>query len=148
MSNPIKDLMGPTRLPFLILTPACVVLGWGTAHWCQGHINVFHLVLALIGATCAHISVNAFNEYFDFKTALISKPGAPLSAAAAAEPCPKSRNSYLIPWPWLGPHLSSQPLSAFIFCIKWVYGCCRWAFWGFFWSMPIPPGWPTIRSYA
>ena len=70
MSNTIKDLLGPTRLPFLILTPACVLLGWGTAHWSQGRINVFHLVLALIGATSAHISVNAFNEYFDFKSGL------------------------------------------------------------------------------
>ncbi len=58
------------RLPFLVLAPACVLLGLGTALWSQGQVNYFYFVLALIGAVCAHISVNAFNEYFDFKSGL------------------------------------------------------------------------------
>ena len=58
------------RPPFLVLTPACVVLGLGTAVWTNGHVSVLHFVLALIGATSAHICVNAFNEYFDFKSGL------------------------------------------------------------------------------
>ena len=66
----IKSLLGPTRLPFLILTPACVVLGWGTAYDSGAHINGVHFFLALIGAVSAHVSVNAFNEYFDFKSGL------------------------------------------------------------------------------
>jgi 1,4-dihydroxy-2-naphthoate polyprenyltransferase len=61
------------RLPFLILTPACVLLGLGTAVWTTGHVNGWHFVLALLGAVCAHISVNAFNEYFDFKSGLDAK---------------------------------------------------------------------------
>ncbi len=68
--NKFKFLLGPMRLPFLILTPACVLLGLGTAVWTTGHINGWHFALALIGAVCAHISVNAFNEYFDFKSGL------------------------------------------------------------------------------
>ncbi|UCG53850.1 MAG: prenyltransferase [Candidatus Latescibacterota bacterium] len=58
------------RLPFLILTPACVVLGLGTAVWSFGDVSVFHFVLALVGGISAHISVNAFNEYFDFRSGL------------------------------------------------------------------------------
>jgi 1,4-dihydroxy-2-naphthoate octaprenyltransferase len=58
------------RVPFLILTPACVLLGLGTAFWEIGRINAFYFVLALIGGLAAHISVNAFNEYFDFKSGL------------------------------------------------------------------------------
>ena len=58
------------RLPFLILTPACVVLGLATAVWTGGQVNWFHFVLVLIGAVSAHIAVNAFNEYFDFKSGL------------------------------------------------------------------------------
>jgi len=69
----IKFLLDPMRLPFLVLTPACVVLGLGTAILTQGKINWFHLILVLIGALAAHISVNAFNEYFDFKSGLDAK---------------------------------------------------------------------------
>jgi 1,4-dihydroxy-2-naphthoate octaprenyltransferase len=58
------------RLPFLLLTPACVVLGLGSAEWTSGNVNVLFFILALIGAVCTHISVNAFNEYFDFKSGL------------------------------------------------------------------------------
>ena len=66
----LKYLAGPMRPPFLILTPACVLLGLGTAVWTSGRVNAFYFVLVLIGAVCAHISVNAFNEYFDFKSGL------------------------------------------------------------------------------
>jgi 1,4-dihydroxy-2-naphthoate octaprenyltransferase len=65
-----KDILGPMRLPFLILTPACVVLGLGTAAWTSDGVNALYFVLALVGAITAHISVNAFNEYWDFKSGL------------------------------------------------------------------------------
>ena len=68
--NKFKLLLGPMRVPFLILTPACVLLGLGTAIWTTGHVNWLHFALALVGAVCAHISVNAFNEHFDFKSGL------------------------------------------------------------------------------
>lgn len=68
-----KFLLDPMRLPFLILTPACVVLGLATAIWTSGHVNWFHFFLVLIGALSAHISVNTFNEYFDFKSGLDAK---------------------------------------------------------------------------
>jgi 1,4-dihydroxy-2-naphthoate octaprenyltransferase len=65
-----KDLTGPMRLPFVILTPACVLVGLGTAVWSIGEVDYIYFTLALIGAIAAHISVNAFNEYFDFKSGL------------------------------------------------------------------------------
>ena len=65
-----KLILGPMRVPFLILTPACILLGLGTAVWEFGKVNFFHFVIVLIGAVAAHISVNAFNEYFDFKSGL------------------------------------------------------------------------------
>ena len=68
--NESKYLLGPMRVPFLILTPACVLLGFGTAVWRTHEVNILYLVLALIGAVCAHISVNALNEYFDFRSGL------------------------------------------------------------------------------
>jgi len=71
--NQSKLLLGPMRVPFLILTPACVLLGVGTAVWTSGHVNFIYLAPIFIGAVCAHISVNAFNEYFDFKSGLDSQ---------------------------------------------------------------------------
>ena len=69
----MKTLLGPMRIPFLILTPACVTLGYATAVWTTGNVNVLYFILALIGAVSAHISVNAFNEYFDFKSGVDEK---------------------------------------------------------------------------
>ena len=69
----IYDLRGPMRLPFIILTPACVILGLGTAVWEGASANGFRIILLLLGAVSAHISVNAFNEYFDFRSGLDRK---------------------------------------------------------------------------
>lgn len=63
-------IFGPMRLPFLVLPPACVALGAGTAVWTGSDLNFFYLWMAFLGAVCAHISVNALNEYDDFKSGL------------------------------------------------------------------------------
>ena len=63
-------ILGPMRLPFLILTPACVVLGAATAVRSGAQVNLYYLSLAFVGAVAAHISVNALNEYHDFKSGL------------------------------------------------------------------------------
>ncbi len=68
-----KSLLGPMRVPFLLLTPACVAVGIGTAYHQNGSVNWGQALLVLIGALAAHISVNAFNEYFDFKSGLDSR---------------------------------------------------------------------------
>ena len=68
--NKLKLLFGIMRAPFLILTPACVLLGLGTTLWTTGHVNWLYFALVLVGAVCAHTSVNAFNEYFDFRSGL------------------------------------------------------------------------------
>jgi 1,4-dihydroxy-2-naphthoate octaprenyltransferase len=66
----LKGLLGPMRPPFLLLTPACVLLGLATACWRMGRVSIPYFVLALIGAVSAHISVNALNEFFDFRSGL------------------------------------------------------------------------------
>jgi 1,4-dihydroxy-2-naphthoate polyprenyltransferase len=70
VGNDLKQLLGPMKPPFLLLTPACVLLGWGTARWTCGPVNLLHLAVALFGALAAHISVNALNEYLDFRSGL------------------------------------------------------------------------------
>lgn len=66
----LKHLLGPMRLPFLILTPACVFLGWGTSVRESAQVDASYLLLALVGAMAAHVSVNALNEYHDFRSGL------------------------------------------------------------------------------
>jgi 1,4-dihydroxy-2-naphthoate polyprenyltransferase len=65
-----SPILGPMRPRFLLLTPACVLLGAATATWSGAELNPVYLALALAGALCAHISVNALNEYEDFKSGL------------------------------------------------------------------------------
>jgi len=66
----IALLCGPARPPFLLLTPACVALGVGTAYWEVGQVSLSQVFLVLLGALSAHVSVNAFNEYFDYQSGL------------------------------------------------------------------------------
>jgi len=86
----LKYILGPMRLPFLMLTPACVILGLSTAVWTTGKqdtINYVSFLLAMTGAFAAHISVNAFNEYFDFKSGLDLKTvRTPFSGGSGAIP--------------------------------------------------------------
>jgi 1,4-dihydroxy-2-naphthoate polyprenyltransferase len=63
-------LIGPMRPNFLVLTPACVLLGIATAFWSGASLNPLYIALILLGALMAHISVNALNEYHDFKSGL------------------------------------------------------------------------------
>jgi 1,4-dihydroxy-2-naphthoate octaprenyltransferase len=69
----LKSLQGPMRVPFLILAPVCVVVGVATAYLQTHQFNWLYILLVLIGAVAAHITVNAFNEYFDFKSGLDAK---------------------------------------------------------------------------
>ncbi len=66
----LKTILQTIRLPFLILTPACVLLGLSTSLTSQSPINIFMFFLVLAGALSAHISVNTLNEYYDFKSGL------------------------------------------------------------------------------
>lgn len=71
--KPFPFLFGPMRVPFLLLTPACVAVGVATAYRQTGHLSLLDVLIVLIGALAAHISVNVFNEYYDFKTGLDSR---------------------------------------------------------------------------
>lgn len=61
------------RGPFLLLVLSCVLLGVSTAWFSQRTVNIGLAFLALLGGLCAHVSVNVFNEYFDFRSGLDSR---------------------------------------------------------------------------
>lgn len=69
----LKSLLGPMRIPFLILTPACVAVGVATAYRQTHEISWLQILLVLFGALASHICVNSFNEYFDFTSGLDAK---------------------------------------------------------------------------
>jgi 1,4-dihydroxy-2-naphthoate octaprenyltransferase len=86
MSEP-KYSFGPMRLPFLILTPACVFLGVAAAVWTAGRVSLLGSVLALVGGLATHISVNALNEYHDFTSGLDARTTrTPFSGGSGALP--------------------------------------------------------------
>lgn len=94
----LKNIMGPMRPPFLILTPACVLLGLGAAIYTEGRVNPFYFIMTLIGAVASHIAVNAFNEYFDFRSGLDLKTvRTPFSGGSGTLPA--------------NPHLERQALT-------------------------------------
>jgi 1,4-dihydroxy-2-naphthoate octaprenyltransferase len=100
----MKHILGPMRLPFLILTPACVLLGLGTAVWTSDGVNYIHFVLALIGGIAAHIAVNSFNEYWDFKSGLdLRTQRTPFSGGSGTLPAK--------------PELARQALTTAIFAV-------------------------------
>ena len=66
----IKTVVQSSRLPFLILTPVCVLLGASIVVYKGQSVDLFLLALIIIGALSAHVSVNTFNEYLDFKSGL------------------------------------------------------------------------------
>lgn len=66
----LRALFGTMRLPFLILTPACVAVGVGTVYASHSPLNALPVFLVLFGALASHMCVNTFNEYFDFKSGL------------------------------------------------------------------------------
>jgi 1,4-dihydroxy-2-naphthoate polyprenyltransferase len=97
----LKTLLGPMRLPFLLLTPACVSVGVGTAFWQTRQADGLHILLVLIGSVSAHISVNVFNEYFDFTSGLDAvTQRTPFSGGSGTLPAnPEAkRGSLLLAW--------------------------------------------------
>ena len=58
------------RLPFLLLTPICVLLGSGFVYYQGISLDTSLLALVLVGAILSHISVNMINEYLDFTSGL------------------------------------------------------------------------------
>ena len=83
--NPI---LGPMRPPFLILAPVCAFLAISiVAFQSPSSLSFIKIFLVVIGAIAAHISVNTFNEYFDFKSGLDFKTmKTPFSGGSGALP--------------------------------------------------------------
>ena len=118
--EPSKSLAGVMRPPFLVLAPACVALGVGTAFWQTHQLNWLHVLLIVIGAVCAHISVNVFNEYFDFKSGLDAKTQrTPFSGGSGTLPAhPELRRAVLV-LAWVSLAITAAIGAYFVWLRGW-----------------------------
>jgi 1,4-dihydroxy-2-naphthoate polyprenyltransferase len=66
----ILTVIKSTRPSFLVLSPVCIFLGYSSAILSGAEPEQHLVILVFVGAVCAHISVNTFNEYLDFKSGL------------------------------------------------------------------------------
>jgi len=85
----LKTWFLETRPAFLLLVPACVIVGLATAVYQSPDYspNVLHIVLAFLAALLAHISVNVLNEYSDYKTGIdFNTPKTPFSGGSGILP--------------------------------------------------------------
>ena len=68
-----RILLRSLRPTFLLLTPACVALALGIASQNGATITIVPVIAVLTGSLAAHASVNALNEYYDFRSGLDSR---------------------------------------------------------------------------
>lgn len=82
-----QTLAGTMRLPFLLLTPACVLLGIAATVWAGHVVDPGRAALVMLGALAAHASVNMFNEWHDFRSGLdATTQRTPFSGGSGALP--------------------------------------------------------------
>ncbi|TVQ38884.1 MAG: prenyltransferase [Wenzhouxiangella sp.] len=64
------DIIKSARPSFLVLGPITVGLAAAVALWKGAEVQVGLTLLILLATVSAHVSANAFNEYFDFQSGL------------------------------------------------------------------------------
>jgi 1,4-dihydroxy-2-naphthoate octaprenyltransferase len=75
------------RIPFLLLTPICILLGIASASAGDTVVSGVDIALVLLGALAAHVSVNTLNEYQDFHSGLdLTTKRTPFSGGSGALP--------------------------------------------------------------
>ncbi len=83
----LREVVRASRPPFLVLTPVTVLLGVGTAVTVGGSVDPWLVMLVLMGALLAHVAVNLFNEFEDFRSGLdLQTRRTPFSGGSGALP--------------------------------------------------------------
>jgi 1,4-dihydroxy-2-naphthoate octaprenyltransferase len=111
-----------TRPQFLLLTPVCVCVGVGTAAWVKGGVGALpwgYVILAFIGALCAHIATNVLNDYFDYTSGLDLK----------TKPTPFSGGSGILPQGLMTPR-NALIFGLVALGLTGAIGIFFWAVWG------------------
>jgi len=88
-----------TRPQFLILTPMCVLVGVAVAAYKGFELNPLHVILTIVGALLAHVSVNVLNDYFDYRSGIdLATKRTPFSGGSGVLPAGllKAQQVYLL----------------------------------------------------
>lgn len=111
MTNNVS-VMQSMRLPFLVLSPVCVLLAMAIASYQQVDFSIVYVFISLAGALAAHIAVNTINEYQDFKSGLDFQ----------TKQTPFSGGSGLLP---ANPHLAQKvfAVSVISVLVTVIVGC-------------------------
>ncbi|MEJ2322402.1 MAG: prenyltransferase [Gammaproteobacteria bacterium] len=98
MQERLAVLLASARLPFLVLTPVSILLGLACALTVTQVVDWLKLAIILLTAMSAHVSVNALNEYGDFRIGLDAvTEKTPFSGGSGALPAhPKEARSVLL----------------------------------------------------
>ncbi|MFQ3248736.1 MAG: 1,4-dihydroxy-2-naphthoate octaprenyltransferase [Glaciecola sp.] len=70
LNQMVATIAATMRLPFLVLTPACLLLSFALVYQKTGFLQWSLVSMITVGAICAHIAVNMLNEYSDFHSGL------------------------------------------------------------------------------
>jgi 1,4-dihydroxy-2-naphthoate octaprenyltransferase len=97
MTDVLKAVIGSLRLPFLLLTPVCLSIGFAAAFYLHGQLDIKLACLVLLGGLTAHISANTLNEFLDYSSGLdLDTVKTPFSGGSGSIPkCPRSKKAVL-----------------------------------------------------
>ncbi|MBU2609213.1 MAG: prenyltransferase [Chloroflexi bacterium] len=114
----VKRWLMVIRGPFLLLPIALAFLGTSIAWWYDGVFHLGHALLAFLGLLLAHISVNALNEYFDYKSGVdLKTQRTPFSGGSGALPdgLVSAREALWLGW---GSLIAIVPIGIYFTLIK------------------------------
>ncbi len=133
------DIIKSARPAFLVLGPVTVGLAAAVAHWKGASLDGGLVLMILVVAVAAHVSANAFNEYFDFRSGLDQQTRrTPFSGGSGLLPAQPQLANHVLAMAWgslalsigLGLHLAlkHQPalLPLGLLGVGLVYGYTRW----------------------
>ncbi len=105
------------RAPFLTLPIALAFLGTAVA-WYDGYFHPGHALLAFFGLLLAHISVNVFNEYFDYRSGVdFATQRTPFSGGSGALPSGLIKPDQAL-WLAVGTLAAIIPIGIYFITVK------------------------------
>lgn len=131
----LRPLIGVSRAKFLTLTLVCVALAAGLAWQAGSRLDGGRTLLVLLLALCAHISVNAFNEYFDFRSGL--------DAMTRRTPFSGGSGTLLA-----APELATTTLLLALATLAVLIAGGLWLCWQFGWALLLPGSTGVVLIYA
>jgi len=105
------------RAPFLTLPIVLAFLGTAVA-WYDGYFHLGHALLAFFGLLLAHISVNVFNEYFDYRSGVdFATQRTPFSGGSGALPTGLVKPDQAL-WLAVGTLAAIIPIGIYFIVVK------------------------------